>query len=367
MNYDLRLQDPTDPATIYLFEAVIEAMDGASEGKGIFAFASRDGVDSLLLDDAVTAFLGHGSFDIMVGIDAVTNRPTLERLQELEADYPSLQVRVFWNRTKGLFHPKIARFVKGDGSHTLIVGSGNLTPGGLRDNFEAYSVLRTEPGEPIDLSPWDDFLARHNVNIRPIDTEALERAARNIVRGGRGGRRRRDIEPDIVMEEEAAPPEEEAVPTLLADRVMVAQLPKAGGDYGRWSQAHFNKDIIDQFFQAQPDSMQRVYLTARRQDGSILPQEVRRVIYSRSNRNMKIELGARKGEAYPTHGPPVAVFREIQARTFQYMILMPGEAGYRQMLGLTQTLATVGRGLPRVLTDVATLRTTWPSCPLVQP
>ena len=57
MNYDFRLQDPTDPATVYLFEAVIEAMDGATEGKGIFAFASRDGVNSLLLDEAVTTFL----------------------------------------------------------------------------------------------------------------------------------------------------------------------------------------------------------------------------------------------------------------------------------------------------------------------
>jgi hypothetical protein len=366
MIYDLRLQDPTNPATIYLFEAVIEAMDGASEGRGLFAFASRDGVNSLLLDDAVTTFLGHGSFDLMVGIDAVTNRPTLERLQELEGDYPSLQVRVFWNRTSGLFHPKLAHFAKDDGSHTLIVGSGNLTPGGLRDNFEAYSVLQAEPGESIDFSSWDNFLARHDANIRPIDEEALERAARNIIRGGRGGRRRRDVEPDVVTEGEEAPTEEEeALPVPVADRILVAQLPKAGGDYGRWSQAHFNKDIIDQFFHAQPDSTQRVYLTARRLDGSIMPQEVRRVIYSHSNKNMKIELGARKGEAYPAAGPPVAVFREIQARTFQYMILMPSETGYRQMFRLTQNLPSVGRGLPRVLTDVATVRTAWPGCPLV--
>lgn len=367
MDYDLRLQDPTDPATIYLFEAVIEAMDSASEGKGIFAFASRDGVDSLLLDVAVTTFLSRGSFDLIVGIDAVTNRPTLERLQELQGDYPSLQVRVFWNRTKGLFHPKIARFVKDDGSQTVIFGSGNLTPGGLRDNFEAYSVLRTEPEETVDLSSWDDFLARHTTNIRPIDEDALERAARNIIRGGRGGRSRRDVEPDVVTEEQEAPPEEEAVPPPVADRILVAQLPKAGGEYGRWSQAHFNKDIIDQFFHTQPDSTQRVYLTARRHDGLILPQEVRRVIYSQSNKNLKIELGARKGEAYPTAGPPIAVFREIQARTFQYMILMPGEAGYRQMFRLTQILPTVGRGLPRVLTDVSTVRTAWPGCPLAQP
>jgi len=367
MNYDLRLQDPTDPATIYLFEAVIEAMAGASNGKGIFAFASRDGVNSLLLDDAVTTFLGHASFDLIVGIDAVTNRPTLERLQELQGEYQNLQVRVFWNRTKGLFHPKIARFARDDGSQTVIFGSGNLTPGGLRDNFEAYSVLQSDPGEPVDLSSWDEFLARHIANIRPIDEEALEQAARNIIRSGR---RRRGVEPDVVTEVEEAPPEKEKVetiPTPVTDRILIAQLPKAGGDYGRWSQAHFNKDIIDQFFHARPDSTQRVYLTARRPDGSLLPQEVRRIIYSQSNKNMKIELGARKGEAYPASGPPIAIFREIQARTFQYMILMPGETGYRQMLRLTMNLPTVGRGLPRVLTDVSTVRTAWLGCSLVQP
>jgi hypothetical protein len=232
MEYDFRLQDPTDPATVYLFEAVIAGMDGANDGKGIFAFASRDGVNSLLLDEAVTTFLARASFELIVGLDAVTNRPTLERLQELQGQYPSLHVRVFWNRTKGLFHPKIARFAKDDGSQTVIVGSGNLTPGGLRDNFEAYSVLRTEPGEPLDLSAWDDFLSRHSTNIRPINQEALERAARNIVRGGR---RRRDVEPDVTTEGEEPPAdgeEEEAVtPEIVADRVLLALLPKRAFAY----------------------------------------------------------------------------------------------------------------------------------------
>jgi len=226
-------------------------------------------------------------------------------------------------------------------------------------------VLQTEPGEPVDLSSWDDFLVRHGANIRPIDDEALERAGRNIIRGGR---RRRDVEPDVVTEEEEAPAEEEeAVPTPVADRMLIAQLPRGGGEYGRWWQGHFNKNVIEQFFQAEPHSAQRVFLTARRPDGSLLPQEVRRVIYSQSNKNLKIELGARKGEAYPANGPPIAVFREIQVRTFQYMILMPREDGYRQMLRLTQTLPSVGRGLPRVLTDVSTVRTAWPGCPLVPP
>ena len=196
---------------------------------------------------------------------------------------------------------------------------------------------------------------RHNANIRPIDEEALERAAQNIVRGGR---RRRDVEPDVTTEEEE---DEESAAEPVVDRVLVAQLPEAGG---RWRQAHLNRDVIDQFFQAQPNTTQRVFLTAW-EAGALAPQEVRPVIYSNTNKNMKIELGARRGVAYPTGTPPIAIFREVQVRTFRYMIVMPGEPGYQEMLGLTQTLPRLGRGLPRVPTDVNIVRAAWPACPLI--
>lgn len=367
MQYEFRLQDPTNPVTIYLFEALVEGFAEADAARGMFAFASRDGVDALLMDEAVTDFLDRGTFDLIVGLDAVTNRPTLERLQALQSEHTRLQVRVFWNRTTGLFHPKIAHFKARDGSQRVVVGSGNLTPGGLRDNYEAYSILRAGPREVANLVSWDTFLARHKDNIRPIDEEALERAARNIILGGR--RRRRDIEPDVTTEEPGAEEErteeEQEMLVVPSRRMLVAQIPKAGGDYGRWNQAHFNKDIMEQFFQAQPNRNQRIYLTEQRPDGIWATQEVRPIVYSEANKNLKIELGARKGEKYPSNNPPVAIFRELQVRTFQYMILMPGEPGYAAMLELTQTLPRVGRGLLRVLTDVATVRNAWPTCLLV--
>jgi hypothetical protein len=369
MQYEFRLQDPTSPETIYFFEALVEGFSGAAEARGIFAFASRDGVDALLQDEAVTTFLSRGTFDLIIGLDAVTNRPTLERLQGLQAKYASLQVRVFWNRTTGLFHPKIAHFKESDGKQSVIVGSGNLTPGGLRDNFEAYSIMRAARDEVTDLASWELFLDRHTDNIRPIDEAALERAARNIIRGGR--RRRRDVEPDVLFEEpEEVEAEEEAkveqLPLVIpSQRMLIAQIPKAGGDYGRWNQAHFNKEIMQQFFQAQPNRNQRIYLTERRRNGTWATQEVRPVVYSQANKNLKIELGTRKGEKYPSNNPPIAIFRELQVRTFQYMILMPGERGYNAMLRLSQTLPSVGRGLPRVLTDVVTVRAAWPACPLI--
>lgn len=366
MEYAFCLQDPTE--TVYLFEAFVEGFSDAKAAMGVFAFASRDGVNSLLMDPAVQQFLGSGTLDLIVGLDAVTNRPTLERLQELQTEHSTLKVRVFWNRTAGLFHPKIARFKKQDGSQRVIAGSGNLTPGGLKDNFEAYSIVRTNAHEALDLSSWERFLDRQKDNIRPIDQEALERAARNIIRGG-GRRKRRDVEPDVTTEEEAGEEEDEKIqgveplPVPISARILIAQIPKAGGDYGRWNQAHFNKDIMDQFFRAKPNSNQRLYLAERRRDGTWNSQEVRPVIYSHTNKNLKVELGARKGEKYPTKSPPIAIFRELQVRTFQYMILMPGEPGYKELLKLSTDLPSVGKGLPRVLTDANTVKAAWPGCP----
>ena len=106
MEYAFHFQDPTDPETVYLFEALVEGFSESKTAAGIFAFASRDGVNSLLMDPAVKDFLGTGTFDLIVGLDAVTNRPTLERLQELQAEYATLKVQVFWNRTTGLFRSK---------------------------------------------------------------------------------------------------------------------------------------------------------------------------------------------------------------------------------------------------------------------
>jgi hypothetical protein len=95
------------------------------------------------------------------------------------------------------------------------------------------------------------------------------------------------------------------------------------------------------------------------------PQEAPKVRKDESNRNVRIEFGARKGTPYPAEGVPVAVFREDQARVFRYIVLMPGEPGHSEMLWLTENLQRVGRGHRRVMCDAATVRGRWPECPIV--
>ena len=297
---------------------------------------------------------------LLIGLDAITNRETLQRLRELEVEHADLRVRVFRNPTNALFHPKVARFEYADGSRSMIVGSGNLTPGGLRQNFEAFSIVRSEPSETVDSSCWDRFLADHAADVRPLDEDALDRAARNVAR-----RPGRDIEPAsgvpaLLQSADRGSASEVEVVLAGASRFLVARVPKAGN---RWHQVHFNLPVIDRFFRVRPNTAQRVYLQECKQDGTLGDEEVRPCVYSDANKNLKIEIASHHGEAYPDVGPPIAVYRELHARSFAYMLLMPGDPGYDAMFALNETGATVGPGARRVIVDRDAIRDAWPTSP----
>ena len=357
MDCEFHFQDPASPDTIYLLEAIIDASRGAASCSGIFAFASRGGVDSLIGDSEIQSFLHKSPMSLLVGIDAVTSHNALVRLGQLEQELERLNVRVFWNPTNALFHPKVARFEYPDGRRTMIVGSGNLTPGGLRQNCEAFSIMRSAAGETLDVTSWDRFLREHAADIRTIDESALERAAQNVVRG----RLSRDVEPDLERAPVAAGPLAEVeLPGI--DRFLVAQVPRAGK---RWHQIHFNRTVVEEFFHVRPGTAQRVYLIECRHDGTFAEQEVRPCVYSDANKNPKIEIASHRGEPYPDAGAPIAVYRELQVRSFAYMLLMPSDPGYREMFGLTDELSAVGRGARRVIAKSIDIRRAWAACPLV--
>src|SRR5208337_1069037 len=122
MDYEFCFQDPTSAETVYLFEAIIAAAKTAIEWRGVFAYASLNGVQNLMEDPAVQDFFERdGRLQLIVGIDAVTNRATLEYLAQVERDRANASIRVFWNDTPGLFHPKLSHFRQRDGREVFIV------------------------------------------------------------------------------------------------------------------------------------------------------------------------------------------------------------------------------------------------------
>jgi len=139
MNYRFHIQDPFSPKPQYLLEEIISQLRSETTKcwRGMFAFATGHGVKSVLNDQDVKQFIERKKTNLVVGVDAVTNPDALEFLKELEEEYENFSAKVFYKGGTGLFHPKISHFTKNDGKEVLIVGSGNLTPGGLKNNFEA--------------------------------------------------------------------------------------------------------------------------------------------------------------------------------------------------------------------------------------
>ena len=359
------IQDPTRIDTTYLYEAIIKAAQGAATWRGIFAFASREGVNWLFEDPVIAQLVtSGGEVDLLVGLDAITNRQTLDRLRELEQGNQRFRPRVFWNDVVSLFHPKISDFTYPGGGRTLIVGSGNLTPGGLMNNVEAYVTISADRAEEIDVSALDEFLERHSKAVRIIDDEALERAERNFVshvnQGQQAARINFSSPPRTRKPVRLVPTGREGGVARL-DRVLIAQVPKAGG---RWSQIHFNADVVREYFRLADSGSQRVYLSQVGSDGVRTDAEVRPLVYSSANKNPKIEFGAASGQGYPA-SPPVLLLRERQIRVFDYMLLLPGAEGYSEVFALSNTQPKLGRGMPRVVTDLNTLQGAWSACPLL--
>ena len=142
------------------------------------AFVKRSGTRHITT--ALAEFSQAADVEIIVGIDH--GGTSAEGLRDLlNAVSPKGRVVVFHNRLPFTFHPKIYLF-KSPSSADLLIGSGNLTEGGLFTNYEAglhIPLDLAKPGEAAilasveqALNAWadlssgtafvldDDFLAR---------------------------------------------------------------------------------------------------------------------------------------------------------------------------------------------------------------
>lgn len=370
MQYELRFQDGSATATRYLYEEVVALLSHpeVQEVEGIFAFATEGGVVGLVEDPSFASLMARGGqFAILVGLDAITDDGALLALRRAESAHPmQVRARAFKSQQRGLFHPKLVRARADNGAGVLIVGSGNLTPGGLRHNVEAYSVLRYGAHEVPDQTDWDRFITDHAGEISGIDADAIERGARNRERvqlGRRVARRtargaRRPL--PATADEIAAATEELAQEVVPAgDRVLIAAVPRASR---RWHQVHFNRAAVEQYFRAKPNSADRIFLS-RLEGGQVIAEPPRPVVYSAVNVNHKIELGARAGAAYP-EAPPIVVMRETGVRQHLYVMLFPGEPGYAEMTAFLVGRQAIGPGAPRAIGTHGEVATAWPAVPI---
>jgi hypothetical protein len=372
MRYEIRVQDPTVPPRSALFDLIVEIARGGDVAylRLFFGFLTGSGMAALLAVPEVAEALRTAEVDVLVGVDAVTDRPGLESLLELQEENPNLRARAIKNTTAALIHPKMFFARYADGRSVAMVGSNNLSFGGLTGNVEGYAMGYFEPGEEPDLADWDAFVGRWDRLISEIDAEVLASADRNVSRLERLRRAAREVptpaEAEVVVSDGQAY-EAQASDAALDELMLVSMVPKAGqGPKARWSQVHLSAEIARDFFDAEPEEHPEIQL--RDADGGAV--EDRRIVYSAgSNRNVKIEVGAAREAArtvgYPTEGRPVVLFRREGTNRFRYLLLMPGDPGHAEMTELAEDEFVPSRNqLPRVVTPRSHVLTRWPDCPL---
>ena len=365
MQYELKVQDPTVPHSLLFDEVVAIAKKGkVVRLRAFFGFLTGAGLNALLKDPDVASVLLGSEVEILVGLDAVTDRPGLQGLLTLARRNSSFKPQVIQNTTGFLVHPKMLVAEYDDGTAIAIVGSNNLTSPGLRGNVEGYTIASFEPEEDLDLSDWNKFIQRWDGLITEIDGDALKAADQNMITLGgvrAAATTRAQPHPNAPVVVSDGQVHESAVSGIQdpQEHVLVAQIPKAGN---RWSQVHYSATIIQNYFQLAAGA--HVFL--REHNSSLVENPP--VVFSAANKNFKIELGAaRRAGAYPRMGRPVVVFRRESSRygRHRYVFLMPGSSGHTQMTTLATTTFT-GRAnqVSRVIVPIGLVFGAWPNCPL---
>lgn len=361
---NLHIQDPTDPGAPFLHEKILELCQGAARGGGAFSFASSDGVNLLMKDEVFRAFLKRGSFELVVGVDAITNETALATLKQATAEFPKLDVKVFYHqRPQTLFHPKFCWFRHGS-KNILLTGSGNLTVRGLRGNWEAFGIGEVG-GAGADLleTQWAGWRKVHESRLRAVDDPVVvARAAKNFRHPSipTTPGEETEVEPEQDTDQET-PTSPTTTPPATIYVVLLAEIP-AGGD--RWNQANFDLETFRTFFGAEPGLFRRVVLQHVDASGKLEAVENRQSVSVKSQ-NYRFELDAAAGKAYPTNGRPIGVFIRLAPRTFRYRLLMPSDPGYTVVNVALQSMWK-GRAdrMRRVTTTTDVLATIWPNSPL---
>lgn len=344
----LELQDAGADSGYLLEHLLVESM-GAIRGGGIFAWATAAGARTLIADPTFEEFLKQGNFRLFVGLDSITNPSAIDVLANLTARLPRLDVRAFINPRNGLFHPKMAWF-EFDSYLSLIVGSGNLTIGGLRSNWEAFTVLRLNGKEGKEaLQKIEEWLTARAPDLAPITDPQVRRLAETNSGHERTLRTsmRPTQQPNVMGE---------------AQSVLVAEIPKAKS---RWGQANFDLENYTGFFGAAVGTQRRILLYEVMPNGDLGNVESRPSVAVKSS-NYRFELAAARGHPYPQTGRPTAVFIRLATGVFLYVLLLPGDSGFAE---ISQFLTSQWHGrsdrMRRVRCSAQQLEQSWPNSPFL--
>lgn len=140
-----------DNATQPVGDELLSSLRWADDVRIATAFAKQSGVSRLI--DPLTGVLERGGqVQIIYGVDFhITDPGAMEQLTNLNEDYDGLAHYAYsgWGLALGhAFHPKFYMCANSAGDAQVIIGSSNLTYGGLWTNVESNVIISGIMSEP---------------------------------------------------------------------------------------------------------------------------------------------------------------------------------------------------------------------------
>lgn len=140
-----------DNATQPVGNELLASLRWASDVRIATAFAKRSGV-SMIIEPLKDMLVSGGAVQIIYGLDfRITDPEAMEQLTSLDAGYDGVTHYAYsgWELAfDHAFHPKFYMCTDGEGNAQVIIGSSNLTYGGLWKNVETNVVISGTVEEP---------------------------------------------------------------------------------------------------------------------------------------------------------------------------------------------------------------------------
>lgn len=147
---------------------------GYDQLRALCAFVTIGGLQTIA--EPLRNFLDRGHrLDWIVGIDDITTQEALQYLYDLAEKYrDQVDVRIFSaGSSQYIFHPKVY-WLLGENKYTVIVGSANLTVGGLMGNFETSLEIEVPiEAETNLIKQFEQLWIQYSTPLHPLGPENL--------------------------------------------------------------------------------------------------------------------------------------------------------------------------------------------------
>ena len=188
-------------------DEILASMASATRTMMAVAFVKFSGVR--LIEESLVDLLDRGGkAEIIFGLDfSLTEPRALSRVMEIRTSHPALTLFAFSDPylpgREPTFHPKLYLFEQADGNWTAIVGSSNLSQGGLIDNIEISVAIdgpRTDPLIADVLAFYRSVRGRESLFVPTDDYLEVYRKVRSrIDRARRKGIKRRTVKEAVAQ------------------------------------------------------------------------------------------------------------------------------------------------------------------------